>query len=98
MIEKAIRSRRGFEDSNTQCAWCGHKHDVNVLRKVFERSGNKTTMYTTCDDCNKRVLLHRHKLGHFSFYKYVDHKKQRKIAAGWVQQKFYAPIDYSIVK
>jgi uncharacterized protein YlaI len=90
-----LRSRKGFEESNTLCPWCSHEHDVNVLRKIFERSGNKTTMYTTCDDCDKRVLLHRHTQGHFSFYKYVDHKKRRKIASGWVQVRQYGSHNYA---
>lgn len=94
-MEKGLRSRRGFEESYTICPWCSHEHDVDTLRKVFERSGNKTTMYTTCDECDKRVLLQRHTLGHFSFYKYVDYKKLRKIKSGWVQSRFYAPIDYA---
>lgn len=94
-MEKIIRSRKGFEESNTACPWCSHEHDVNVLRKIFDRSGNKTTMYTTCDDCDKRVLLHRHTQGHFSFYKYVDHKKRRKIASGWVQVRQYGSQNYA---
>lgn len=94
-MKNMLRSRKGFEESNTACPWCSHEHDVNVLRKVFERSGNKTTMYTTCDECDKRVLLHRHTQGHFSFYKYVDHKKRRKIASGWVQVRQYGTQDYA---
>jgi uncharacterized protein YlaI len=94
-MSKIIRSRQGFEESDMSCPWCGHEHDVNVMRKLFERSGNKNTMMTTCDECDKRVSLQLHKLGHFSFYRYVDQKKRRMIKAGWEQKRFYAPVDYS---
>ena len=95
VMQRIIRSRKGYEESNTACPWCGHEHDVNVLRKIFERSGNKTTMHTTCDECDMRVLLQRHTLGHFTFYRYIDYKKRRKIASGHVHTRFYAPVDYA---
>ena len=41
-------------------------------------------MHTTCDDCDKRVRLQRHKLGYFTFYKYIDYKKRRLIKSGHV--------------
>jgi uncharacterized protein YlaI len=83
-MQRIARSREGFEESNSACPWCGHEHDVNVLRKIFERSNNVCTMHTTCDDCDKRVRLQRHKLGHFTFYKYIDYKKRRLIKSGHV--------------
>jgi uncharacterized protein YlaI len=94
-MQRIARSREGFEESNTACPWCGHEHDVNVLRKVFERSGNVTTMHTTCDDCDMRVRLQRHKLGHFTFYKYIDYKKRRMIKAGWVQVRHHGTQNYA---
>lgn len=94
-MEKTIRSRQGFEESNMHCPWCEHEHDLNIIKKVFERSGNKLAMMTVCDGCNLRVMLHKHKLSNFTFYKHIDYKKIRKIKSGWVQTKFYAPVDYS---
>ena len=94
-MQRIARSRQGFEESNSACPWCGHEHEVNVLRKIFERSGNVTTMQTTCDECDMRVRLHRHKLGHFTFYKYVDYKKKRKIKTGWVQVRQYGTQNYA---
>jgi uncharacterized protein YlaI len=90
-----IRSRQGFEESNMHCPWCGYEHDLNTVKKVFERSGNKHAMMTVCDSCTMRITLHKHKLGNFTFYKYVDYKKIRMKKKGWQQQKFYSIIDYS---
>lgn len=94
-MSKPIRTRKGFEESNMECPWCGHKHDLNVMKKLFERSGNQNKMMTVCDECTKRVSLQRHKLDNFTFYKHIDYKKRRKIESGWIQTKFYAPVDYS---
>ncbi len=94
-MEKIIRTRLGFEESNMHCPWCEHEHDLNTVKKVFDRSGNKFAMNYVCDSCNMRITLQRHKLGNFTFYKYVDYKKIRLTKLGWVQKKFYAPIDYS---
>jgi uncharacterized protein YlaI len=94
-MQRIIRSREGYEESNTACPWCGHEHDVNVLRKIFERSNNVCTMHTTCDECDKRVRLQRHKLGHFSFYKYIDYKKRRLIKSGHVPVPRNGTQDYA---
>jgi transcription elongation factor Elf1 len=94
-MEKIIRSKHGYEESNTACPWCEHEHDVRVLDKTFKRSGNKCTMHSTCDKCDKRVRLQLHKLGHYSFYKYIDYKKRRRVKDGWQQQRFRETIDYS---
>jgi transposase-like protein len=94
-MEKRIRSRQGFEESNTVCPWCGHEHDVKVLDKIFIRSGNKVTMHFACDDCDMRVRLQRHLLGHYSFYKYIDYKKRRMIKAGRVPVERDGTINYA---
>lgn len=93
--EKTIRSRQGFEESNMHCPWCNHEHNLNTMKRMFERSGNKLTMMTVCDGCTMRIMLQKHKLGNFTFYKYVDYKKRRMKKAGWQQQRFYKIIDYS---
>jgi transcription elongation factor Elf1 len=94
-MQKLIRSRKGFEESDMRCPWCGHEHDLKVVEKLFVKSGNKLTMNLVCDDCDKTMQLQKHTQGHFTFYPYIDHKKRRLRKAGWVQQKFYAPIDYA---
>ena len=94
-MEKLIRSRKGFEESDMRCPWCGHEHDLKVVERLFIKSGNKLTMNLVCDDCDKTMQLQKHRLGHFTFYPYIDHKKRRLRKTGWVQTKFYAPVDYS---
>lgn len=94
-MEKTIRSRRGFEESNMYCPWCDHEHDLKVIEKLFTNSGNKMSMNTVCESCGYRLQLYKHKLGHFTFYKYIDYKKRRIKKAGWKQQRFFKIIDYS---
>ena len=94
-MEKLVRSRKGFEESDMRCPWCKHEHDLKVVEKLFIKSGNKLTMNLVCDVCDKTMQLQKHRQGHFTFYPYIDHKKRRLRKTGWVQTKFYAPIDYS---
>lgn len=94
-MEKLIRSRKGFEESDMRCPWCGHEHDLRVIEKMFIRSGNKLSMNVNCDECDKKMQLQKHRLGHFTFYPYIDHKKRRLLKEGWKQERFYALVDYA---